>query len=277
MDASEGSGAQALPSYVLCLSGFDPSGAAGLLRDLWTIERMSAKGKGLPTCLTVQNDREFRASHKVSVDYLLDAFDALCDQAWPMAIKSGLVDDAALWRALLPKLRECKERGIPIVVDPVLASSKPGYEASSAVRQVLVEEVMALGVILTPNLPELFALAGTAQANTTDAEEGAARVLLGKGASAVLVKGGHRKTDEGNEIEDHYYDTQGSSVFRRPRLGGPARRGTGCVFATLMGIALAEGKCAREAAREAGRTLWCLWSELDGKILPDTDFSTNPG
>lgn len=244
---------------VLCLSGLDPSGSAGLLRDLWALQRTGHRASGLTTCLTVQNRRRCASIVGMPPGYLSDALACLVEEGWPSAIKIGLVANEAEWEDILPWLREARSQHIPIVVDPIRVPSSGGWTLPPEVRALLLEEILPLGVFWTPNIPELHWLTG--QEDPLDASH----QLLTEGAAGLLVKGGH---DESATVwvEDAWIEKSGEHRFRRTRLGGPPRRGTGCVLSTLFAQGLAEGRAPRVAARDAGDRLSRLWTELDPEI-----------
>ena len=244
---------------VLCLSGLDPSGAAGLLRDLWALQRTGQRGSGLTTCLTVQNHRRCESLTDMPGGYLSAALACLVEESWPGAVKIGLMASEAGWEEILPWLREAREQGIPIVVDPILAPSAGGWKAPAEVRAVLLEEVLPLGAFWTPNLPELEWLTGD------PVPLSASEMLLTEGAAGLLVKGGHDEADT-VWVEDAWIEKSGEQRFRRARIGGPPRRGTGCVLSTLFAQGLAEGNTPRDASRSAGDRLARLWAELDPEI-----------
>jgi len=191
--------------------------------------------------------------------YLAEALACLVEEGWPGAIKIGLMASEAEWEEILPWLREAQTQGIPIVVDPIQAPTTGGWKAPPEVRAVLLEEVLPLGGYWTPNIPELHWLTGE------DDALAASEQLLSLGAEGLLVKGGHDEADT-VWVEDAWMEKSGEQRFRRTRLGGPPRRGTGCVLSTLFAQGLAEGRAPRDAARDAGDRLARLWTELDPEI-----------
>ncbi len=244
---------------VLCLSGLDPSGAAGLLRDVWALQRGGHRSTALTTCLTVQNRGRFESLSGMPRGYLSDALACLVEEGWPAAIKIGLMASEAEWEEILPWLREARSQDIPVVVDPIQAPTTGGWKAPPEIRAVLLEEVLPLSAFWTPNIPELHWLTGE------DNALAASEQLLSLGAQGLLVKGGH---DEAHTVwvEDAWIEKSGEQRFRRARLGGPPRRGTGCVLSTLFAQGLAEGRAPRDAARDAGDRLSRLWTELDPEV-----------
>lgn len=231
---------------VLCIAGFDPSGAAGLTRDLWALQQLGGTGFGVTSCLTVQTHTRFVAIEHVPADYVGAAIDALVADHAVGAVKVGLVDCMSTWETLLPRIAELRNRGIPIVVDPVRAPTAGGFSHGEDVRAFLAERLPSLGVILTPNLPELDWLGDVA-------------ALLERGAAGVLVKGGH--AEDAALVADTWHDANGSTTLRHPRHE-EARRGTGCVLSTLFARELATGLTPVQAIRTAGHQLWRLWPKL---------------
>jgi hydroxymethylpyrimidine/phosphomethylpyrimidine kinase len=215
---------------VLVLAGLDPSGGAGLLADAEAVRAMGARPLCVATALTVQTTRSARRYEPVAPALIVESIRALLEDEDVRAIKIGMVgtaDNARAIRAVLP-------RGIPVVVDPVLAASsgEPLYDGPV---EALLE--LAQGAILTPNIPEAEALLG-APAD--------ARKLLGKGPAATLLKGGHRAGDP----VDLLVTPAGAEQFAAARIAANAR-GTGCRLASALAAGLARGLPLRESVMAA--------------------------
>ncbi len=247
---------------VLVLAGVDPSGAAGLQRDVWAIQRCGQRALAIPTCLTLQS-RVARAD-AVDLAWLADTLDdrveVFASRRDFAAIKVGLVVHEAVWRVLLPRLARFVDQGVPLVVDPVRGPSSGRFEVEPLVRGILRNEVAALGAVLTPNLPELTWLSEAAD------EDAALQDVLACGYRAVFLKAGHRS--EGSSLVDRLAWPDREARFSRPRRAGPGRRGTGCVLASFLAAGLAEGLDVETAARVAGHRLQQAWDELDIAAAP---------
>ena len=132
-------------------------------------------------------------------------------------------------------------RDVPVVVDPVVASSAGGALAGEGTLRVIGETLATLPqVILTPNLGEAALLLGRDIGREQLA--GAAAELQQRGARAVLLKGGHLS----GEPTDALAEAQGVELFSEPRIDGEMR-GTGCMLAMALACALARGDDLREA------------------------------
>ncbi|HEX9306243.1 MAG TPA: bifunctional hydroxymethylpyrimidine kinase/phosphomethylpyrimidine kinase [Anaeromyxobacter sp.] len=109
---------------VLVVAGLDPSGGAGLVADLEALRAAGARGWAVAAALTAQGPRGARGFEPVSEAMLLAQLDALlAGRERPRAVKTGMVGSAALARTLADRLRAAPLRRVPLVMDPVLASS----------------------------------------------------------------------------------------------------------------------------------------------------------
>ncbi len=230
-----------LPPAVLLAAGLDPTGGAGLALDLAVLRRVGARGLPAASCLTVQTFREFRGIRPVEEDLLERMIRAALEAGPVRAVKVGLLgspSQAFLLARLLP-------RDVPVVVDPVLRPTLAEGGGEEDLARGLVEGLAAGGAVLTPNLPELALLSGRKDVT------GGAEYLLRRGASALVLKGGHGEGRE--EVEDRLFLPGGEVLaFRRPRDPLGEVHGTGCAFSSALAGFLSRGRGIREAVREAG-------------------------
>lgn len=231
---------------VLVLAGLDPSGGAGLLADAEAIRAAGARPLCVATALTVQTTRAARKFQPVAPLFVQEAAAALLEEEDVRAIKIGMVGAEQVGRAIADLL--ARHRGIPLVVDPVLASSSGAalFKGSGVATYLALMQ----GAIVTPNVPEAAALLGREVAGAGGLAE-AARELIRRGAGAAIVKGGHLDGDAIDVVDDG---------ARSERLAGPrlpiGKRGTGCRFASTVAAHLAQGLdliASARAAKEAVR------------------------
>jgi hydroxymethylpyrimidine kinase/phosphomethylpyrimidine kinase len=221
-------------TYIVAIGGLDPSGGAGLVRDLVTAEALGASALMVATAFTTQSSRGVLGFETRAPDGLLAAIeDALGTAAGrPTAVKIGMVGEPALAAAIVAGLRSFAG---PVVYDPVLAASSGGslFRGDRAALGPLA----ARASLLTPNLAEAGLLTDRSVTTLEDARV-AARQLRAGGATAVLVKGGHL---EGAAV-DLLLAPAGERQFSAPRVPGASPRGTGCALATALAVALAAGE-----------------------------------
>ncbi|MBL8732439.1 MAG: bifunctional hydroxymethylpyrimidine kinase/phosphomethylpyrimidine kinase [Planctomycetes bacterium] len=232
---------------LLVLGGVDPCGGAGITADALVAAHHGARALPVPLVLTEQNRRGFRRAHAVDELVWGGMLDAVLGDGEVHAVKVGLLADAAQLRCLVRRLSPLRGR-VPIVVDPVLSATAGGLDAGQALAVAYRDDLAAMGVVLTPNAPELVALAA-----------GDPAVLLRRGATAVLRKGGH---DEGECVVDELVTASGRVAFRRRRLAVGRVHGTGCALATGIASLLAAGAPLATACERAGAWLFAQLEAL---------------
>jgi hydroxymethylpyrimidine/phosphomethylpyrimidine kinase len=136
----------------------------------------------------------------------------------------------------------------PLVVDPVMMAKSGDSllrpDAVEALRKILVP----LATVVTPNLPEAEALAGSPIESLEGMRE-AARAIHALGPGAVVVKGGHL-TGSADAV-DLLFDGVAFVEYRSPRFDTPHTHGTGCTFASAIAAGLAQGLSLESAVGQA--------------------------
>ncbi|BDU76215.1 bifunctional hydroxymethylpyrimidine kinase/phosphomethylpyrimidine kinase [Mesoterricola sediminis] len=247
------SAAPAAPA-ALCLGGFDPSGGAGLLRDVMTLAALGVHPMAVSTGDTLQNGLGCEAI--LPPRDPMPALAALAPHlAGTWGVKLGL---CALEPLALGAIADflAERRPVAAIWDPVQApTSGVGLHGPAGLR-ALAGALLGRGDwVVSPNRPEAAALSGL----PATAEPGdLARPLLAAGASAVWIKGGH---GEGAELEDVWVTRRGAEgLGRSPRLPGD-RRGTGCTLASAWLAFRLQGEAPEAAARAAAAWLRSRWPE----------------
>ena len=163
------------------------------------------------------------------------------------AVKTGMLYSAEIIAAVASVL-ETRARHIPIIVDPVMVAKGGVSLLQQKARVALVERLLPIAALITPNLPEAEALSGISIKNTADMDRAADR-LLAFGASAVLIKGGHL---EGELIVDLLRTADGEGArFEHARISTQSTHGTGCTLASAVACGLAHGFTLRDAVERA--------------------------
>jgi hydroxymethylpyrimidine/phosphomethylpyrimidine kinase len=243
------------PPRLLTIAGSDSGGGAGIQADLKTFAAHGAYGMSALTAVTAQNTREVTAVHELPPEVVEAQIDAVFDDLGVDAVKIGMLASAPIVRAVARALSRGLRRGEgrrdggrpPVVLDPVMvAKSGAALLADDAVA-ALVEELLPLATLVTPNLPEARRMTGLP---VDDEEErlAAARSLAARGP-AVLLKGGH---GEGDEVVDLLVERDGEvRRFRHPRLHTRATHGTGCTLSSAVAARLARGEALADAVEGA--------------------------
>ena len=227
---------------VLIIAGTDSSGGAGLLRDIAVTRDLGIQARCAVTAVTAQSDKAVAQSLSMPPGLVAAQLAASLSDTPPSAIKIGMLGNADSVMAVASALRG---RDIPVVLDPVLASSSGTALMTRDGVAAMIERLLPLCALVTPNLSEASALAGPAD----DTPALRAGRLRSYGADAVLIKGGHGR---GRLSTDILFDGHGQQLFSAHRLPG-TRRGTGCTMSTAIACFLASGKDLRQACDAAKR------------------------
>ena len=234
----------AVPPVALTVAGSDSGGGAGIQADLKTFAAHGVYGVSAITAVTAQNTVEVSGIREIE-PALVSAQIAAVAGDFPLVVaKTGMLASAAIIRAVVQAV---DEHGLRVVVDPVMVAKSGDRLLRPDAVSALREELLPRAAVLTPNLPEASDLTGLPVEDEAGMRA-AAEALLGSGAAAVLVKGGHL---EGSEIVDLLLDGEGVEVFRSPRIETGATHGTGCTLSAAVAANLALGRGLRESVARA--------------------------
>ena len=226
---------------VLCFSGLDPSGGAGLQADIEAIGQSGAHAVIACTALTIQNSQQVFGFEATSKDLLLAQANAVVNDLPIKCVKSGMLGTTENIAALAEFLTA--HPNYLYVLDPVLVANSGGSLGDQATLVKAFVELIPLATLITPNTVELKALTGL------DDLENATQKLFEMGAKAVLVKGGHENTPQ--YIRNVLY-VQGNMIAEShcPRLDGQYH-GSGCSLASFIAGRLALGDSLKIAVQHA--------------------------
>lgn len=237
---------------VLVVGGSDPSGAAGIQADLKTLNAFGVFGTSAITALTVQNHLGVSDVMQIPASLVGAQMDAAFGDGACEALKTGMLSSVDVVHAVADRVRRWGS-SCRLVVDPVLASSSGRSLLSEDARAALLEHLIPTAALVTPNIPEASALTGVPISSVTDMSE-AADHFLARGASAVLIKGGHlvELEPELEEMTDLLRTADGEELrLTRERLTGVEWRGTGCTLASAIAASIAEGLTLQSAVERA--------------------------
>jgi hydroxymethylpyrimidine/phosphomethylpyrimidine kinase len=224
------------PPNVLAFAAADPTGGAGLQADVLTLASLGCHPLSVLTAYTVQDTHGVAALHGVAAAQVEAQARCLLADMRVRAIKLGVVGSADNARAIAALLAGLP--GIPVVLDPVLASARGDALGDAA---TIGELLVPRATVVTPNSVEARALGGP-------------EALLARGCGFVLVTGTH---EPGEEVVNTLYGKDGLvRADRWPRLTG-SYHGSGCTLASAIAACLALGDDVIEAVRRAQDYTWC--------------------
>lgn len=237
-----------MTAIALTIAGSDSSGGAGIQADLKTFAALRVYGASVVTALTAQNTTGVQAIHDVPADFVAAQIDSVFADLAVGAVKIGMLSRPETIRAVAEGLRR-HAAGIPVVLDPVMVATSGDRLISKEAVETLRSALMPLATVVTPNLPEAATLLDEAEAGHENEAVGQARRLLGRGARAVLIKGGH---GEGRESVDHLIAADGTlRRFAASRIETRNSHGTGCTLSAAVAAGLARGQGLAEAVAGA--------------------------
>ena len=233
----------ATPPVVLTIAGFDPSSGAGITADIKTIAAHECYGVSCITALTIQSTQGVRRVQAVDPNLIADTLQELVSDLAVAAVHIGMLGNGQVVEVVANFLGQAR---LPhVVLDPILKSSSGADLLDAAGTRLLIERLIPLAELVTPNLDEASALTGIAVTNLDQMGDAAAR-LHSLGAANVVVTGGHLEkaidllsftTARGTEKE----------VFKADRQRSNSTHGTGCAFSTALACHLAHGRGIPEA------------------------------
>ncbi len=235
---------------VLTVAGSDSGGGAGIQADLKTFAALSAYGLSAITAITAQNTQQVRAVFPVPAEIVGQQMSVVLEDFPVRAIKLGMLCNAEIVAEVGRQLENYPN--LPVVLDPVLASSSGQQLLSTEGLQLMIEKLLPKVSLLTPNVDEVALLLGVSTETVLDNPEQCAQKILQLGCSAVLLKGGHRP---GEQCEDLLLDGFESYSFSAPRVNTKNTHGTGCTLSAAIAASLAKGCSCSQAVGEAKKYL----------------------
>jgi hydroxymethylpyrimidine/phosphomethylpyrimidine kinase len=219
----------------LSIAGSDSGGGAGIQADLAAFAYFGVHGTTAITAVTAQNPGAVTGIEALS-PRLVQAQIAAVRSAFDVgAIKTGMLFDAAIIEAVAEALADLD--GTALVVDPVMVATSGARLLREDAQAALMERLLPMATLITPNLPEAEILLGHAIVGPEDAKR-AARALARRFGTAVVVKGGHAEADR---VTDFLAAGEQLHAYHAPRVTAPSTHGTGCSLSSAVAACLATG------------------------------------
>lgn len=219
---------------VLTLAGSDCSGGAGIQADLKTMTAHKVYGMSVITALTAQNTMGVTSIFDVAPQFVEQQLDCIFTDIIPDAVKIGMVSNSGIIEAIVKKLTEYKARNL--VIDPVMISTSGSKLLSPKAMDALVEKLLPMAYLVTPNIPEAEVLSKMEIREKKDMEK-AAVLISRRLPGAVLLKGGHSNSD----ADDLLYINGKMIWITGQRIHNPNTHGTGCTLSSAIACNLAHG------------------------------------
>jgi hydroxymethylpyrimidine/phosphomethylpyrimidine kinase len=220
----------------VAIAGSDSSGGAGIQADLKTFSALGAYGASVITALTAQNTTGVQGIHDVPPAFIAAQIDSVFSDLAVTAVKIGMLSRPEAIEAVAAGL---DRYGAPnVVLDPVMVATSGDRLLSPEAVETLRRLLLPRAILVTPNMPEAAAILDEAVAETEDEMRAQGERILGLGARAVLVKGGH---GSGPESADLLVTDEGVRRLAGPRHDTRNTHGTGCTLSSGVAAGLARG------------------------------------
>jgi len=230
--------------HLLTIAGSDSSGGAGIQADLKTFAAHGCFGMSVITAVTAQNTQGVTMVQNIDEKVVTAQLDAIFDDIRVDAVKIGMVSQINIINIIAERLAYYKP---PIVVLDTVMVSKSGFDLlAPAACSALVEKLLPLATLVTPNLPEAERIVCFAVQDRADMIK-AAQKIVALGAQNVLIKGGHLA----QSADDFLYTTEGGMWFSGEHIATKNTHGTGCTLSSALAANLAKGLPLPEAVKES--------------------------
>jgi hydroxymethylpyrimidine/phosphomethylpyrimidine kinase len=217
----------------LVIAGSDSGGGAGIQADTWALRDLGVYAATAITAITAQDTRGVWRVDPLPPEAVVAQIAAVLGDLDVAVVKIGMVGSARLTIAIADALARVVGE-VPIVLDPVMIATSGHRLLDEDAIGALVQRLVPMATVLTPNHPEAVALAGGVDVAAWAASVG----------RPVLVTGGDV---EGEEIVDRLVVGDRTREWRGPRIAGGPFHGTGCTLASAVAAGLARGAALEDA------------------------------
>jgi hydroxymethylpyrimidine/phosphomethylpyrimidine kinase len=228
---------------VLSIAGSDSGGGAGIQADLKAFARCGVHGMTAITALTAQNTVGVEAIETVSPEMIIAQVRVVAEDIGIDAVKIGMLGNVTTVEAVVEALKTYVGPDVPVVLDPVMVAESGARLLDDEACDTLVERLLPLVSIATPNIPEARVLSGL---DDEASQEDLARAVYVLGPDAVVVTGGHSAT-----LVDLFFDGDEPVEIPGERHPGDAAHGSGCTHSSSIAAFLARGAEPLQAAAAA--------------------------
>jgi hydroxymethylpyrimidine/phosphomethylpyrimidine kinase len=226
---------------VLSIAGSDSGGGAGVQADLKAFARCGVHGMTAITALTAQNTVGVEAVETVPPEMIVAQVRAVAEDIGVDAVKIGMLGSAATVAAVVEALSLVGDA--TVVLDPVMVAESGARLLDEDATDALVNDLLPLVTIVTPNIPEARVLSGLGE---DASQEDLARAVQALGPQAVVVTGGHSAA-----LVDLFFDGDEPVEIPGERHPGAAAHGSGCTHSSALAAFLARGAEPLQAAAAA--------------------------
>ncbi|KRM90583.1 bifunctional hydroxymethylpyrimidine kinase/phosphomethylpyrimidine kinase [Fructilactobacillus florum] len=233
---------------VVTIAGHDSDGSAGMPADLLTFFANQVYGAGIMTACVSGNSYGIHAAVNMTPAFISQQFKDLAADFNIRAAKTGMLADQKVILAVADNLEKYDFGSL--VIDPVIITKHGDLLLESDAYQTLVERLIPLATVLTPNYFEAEKLSGL-DGNEPSFQAHAAQKLQALGAKNVMIKGRHDH-DSQTKVTDYILLADGRHfTLSGPYFATDRKNGTGDTLSAAITAELGKGATVEQAIRSA--------------------------
>ena len=230
-----------IKSKILLIAGSDSSGGAGIQADIKTVTSLGSYALTAITAVTVQNSKGVKSVIPIPPNEIKNQINYSAKDIRPDAIKIGMLYSKSVIKKVLESLNKLNIK--KIVLDPVMVAKGGAKLIDNEAIFFLKKNLIRKVSLITPNIPEAEVLTGIKIKNKEDMIH-AANKLINMGVKNVLIKGGHLKT---KNVEDVFLNKSDLKIFSNRRFLTKNTHGTGCTLSSAVTTFFSCGKSIKKA------------------------------
>ena len=223
-------------SKVIIIAGSDSSGGAGIQADVKTVTSLGSYAMTAITAVTTQNTTGVKSIVPIKPKEIFNQIHYSAKDIKPDSVKIGMLHSKQVIQAVIKSLNKIKIK--KIVLDPVMVAKGGAKLINNTAILYLKNKLIKNILLITPNIPEAEILSNI-KINSTKDMINAGKILIKLGAKNVLIKGGHLKSKQMNDI---LLNKKIIKVFRSKKYNSKNTHGTGCTLSSAIATNLSCGK-----------------------------------
>ena len=231
---------------IMTIAGSDSGGGAGIQGDIKTITSLGGYATSAITAITAQNTLGVKKILNISISMIEEQIIAILEDIGTDAIKIGMLSNEKIIYCIV-KLLSNLEKKIPIVLDPVMVAKGGHKLLDTGAEKALINDLMPLCTIITPNIPEAEVITGSKISNADDLKA-TGKYIIDMGISNVLMKGGHL---DSRELTDILITKNKIKYFRNNKIITKNSHGTGCTLSSAIACGLGQKLSLEKSVKRA--------------------------
>ena len=232
-------------SKILIIAGSDSSGGAGIQADIKTITALGSYAMTAITAVTSQNTTGVISILSIPPKEISKQIEFTSKDIKPDAIKIGMLHSVEVIHTVLNSLKKINVK--KIILDPVMVAKGGTELINKHSIKILKSKLIKKVSLITPNIPEAEILTKT-KIYSVDDMLYAGKLLLKLGASNVLIKGGHLKS---NVMQDVFINKKELKIFKNNKINTKNTHGTGCTLSSAIATYYSCGKTLKKSCEMA--------------------------